>query len=333
MWSWLLTTLEATLLLGALVSAFVVLAVALGPIPAIAIVAGAALAEYGGYLLFIVIPYYRSHLATGEVVLPRWQTHLLRWYYENFVEKWNEIFETGPNLSIEDEFEFEGRYRNLCYLGTTVWNILHWWLFEATIGRVVYWLLTGLWILGQYVVKRWHWTRWILLGLWLLSIALWPLMWLKILGWVVIGLLMLGWGWGMVAVIVYFFSQLDDCHIDEEEIPRGIMWIATGVWGTSCLILDLIAARTSSDPELLSSLVYASGIFNPAALLVVGVLAPLVGNAVMAHEFRRPERPLKAKDIKPVAVPKITLAEVMAAHARDRRLGICPVTRKVVLSG
>jgi len=172
MWSWLLTTLEATLLLGALVGAFIALVAVLGPIPAIAIVAGAALAEYGGYLVLIVIPYYRSHLATGEVVLPRWQTHLLRWYYEDFVEKWNEIFETDPNLSIEDEFEFEGRYRNLCYLGTTVWNVLHWWLFEATIGRVVYWLLTVLWVFGRYIVKRWRWTRWILLGLWLLSIAL-----------------------------------------------------------------------------------------------------------------------------------------------------------------
>ena len=335
MWLWLITALEGVGLLVVLLALGATMIATLGLLPTTIIIGSVLLLEYGGYIACIIIPYYRSYLKSGDVVIPKWQVRLLEWYYCYFVPKWEERSLSSSEWTFDEEDLDEPKYHNLCYLGTTVWNILHWWIFEFTMGRMAHWLMRGTVNLVNWIASRWRWTRWVLLTLWLASVACWWSFWLI----VAIGLAMvvLGAGWflGFIMVLGYFVEQME---VGESSIARKMMWSAVAIWGVSCLLLDLLVIKVHPDPDALWMLVwFTAGVpLLLVALVLIWLVRDPVGTWIQDWLDGREEHQASSpaqNPVRTVVAKKPSAFQAFATYLAHRRLKICPIARKIVTAG
>ncbi len=324
-----LTVLELTLLLGAAAGGFMLLQDTLGYWAALAIAIGVVLAEGAGYVWLIMVPLWGGK-TTGEVTLTKFHRWLLEFHFKNQwkPEAWVNALDTTP------------RYRNLCYLGTVIWNIFHGVLALGLLGIAISPVIGVGWILWFLFRKPVTWIGEVISSTWRMIVWFWTYSRLFKAFTVLAVLSLLTSGAVTYGDISWFYTSL---------------WILGGILALASLILHGIAYLTrlfeaGDAPSLIGHMLFFAGAVSMTAIvaqlsmihlntimltfltgagsvyLVVLTIGTLARGAMLIISARAERR--QTREVQDILKPRSRVIHRagVAIHRYDksRKQGICP---------
>lgn len=159
--------------------------------------------EIGGYLLGIIVPLWGAKRA-GRVLIKEGSVYywaLDTWFRRNGVDDW-----WDTNITTATSWRGARKYKNLCYLGTTIWVTFHVALVEWAIVGTLYLIFVV--FIYRLLLKSWlHWLftktplRWLLVSYPRCPTPPW--IWLLTIGLAAVYVLWPYWRWFMSEVAVW----------------------------------------------------------------------------------------------------------------------------------